>query len=545
MTSHKTFTIARRQLLKKGMTASGVLGAGALLSPYSSLLAQDSRYADTSRTVRTQHGRMSGLTFDNGNVNAFYGIPYGRTTAGAGRFQLALPPESWSGVKEMNSVGNRCPQNHDAEGMISEIFALDRREPMSEDCLNINVFTPALDRRERPVMVWFHGGGYSSGSGNWILYDGKNLAQTQDVVVVTVTHRLNAFGHLNLGELLGEEFSDSGNAGIMDCVAVLQWVRDNIENFGGNPDNVTLFGQSGGAGKVSTLLAMPEASGLFHKAIAMSGANVQAISEDAATENAERFLTALGIERNQFSRIVNYPWQQMLSTFLNTPGMNFGPVMDGNHLPRHPFSPDASPLAANIPLMMGTTEHESYFFPGQPIENIDDAELLSRVKQVTDANDQDAQNVINVYRDGRPGVNNVKLYHIINSDSSFSPRVYTQLELKSDQGAAPVWKYFFSWQSRVREGRLGAYHCIDIPFAFNNVDECASMLGADEGRYALASRMSGTFAQFARTGNPNIELLPQWDPFERTRRAMMRMDNTPELLINAWQKERDALSKIG
>ena len=532
--------LSRRSLLKSSL----ITGSGMMMANPAALLAQDSRYADLSRTVRTASGRMQGLSYYGGSVNAFYGVPYGRTTAGAGRFQMAMDVEPWTDTQEMTSVGDRCPQATNNDGLISEIFALDRRETMSEDCLKINVFTPAADNRDRPVMVWFHGGGYTSGSGSWILYDGKNLAETQDVVVVTVNHRLNAFGHLHLAEILGEEFADSGNVGIMDCVKVLEWVRDNIENFGGNPDNVTIFGQSGGAGKVSTLMAIPAAQGLFHRAIAMSGANLQGISTDAASENAERYLTALGLAPEHFDRVVNFPWSQMLSTYLSTPGMNFGPVVDGKHLPRSPFSPDATPLSANIPLMMGSTEHETYFFPGQPIENFDDAELLSRVSQITGANESEARNLVSVYRNGRPDINNVKLFHIINSDNTFRRNVLTEAELKSDQNAAPVYKYYFSWQSRVREGRLGAYHCIDIPFAFNNVDESASMLGADESRYMLASRMSGAFAQFARTGNPNIELLPEWKPFDRNERAMMRMDKEPELLINAWAEERAALDSI-
>lgn len=538
MTVKNTFTISRRRMLQDG----AMLGGAMMLSPYAAL-AQDTRYARESRTVRSTSGRMSGLAYPGG-ANAFYGIPYGRTTAGAGRFQLAKAPDPWNGVREMTAIGDRCPQMRDATPFLSEIFALDRREPMSEDCLRINVFTPATDNRDRPVMVWFHGGGYTSGSGGWILYDGKNLAASQDVVVVTVNHRLNVFGHLDLAGILGEEFADSGNVGIMDCVAVLEWVRDNIENFGGSPDNVTIFGQSGGAGKVSTLMAMPEASGLFHRAIAMSGANLQAITQDAARETAERYLTALGLASNQFDRVVNFPWNQMLNTYLATPGLNLGPVVDGNHLPRSPFHPDATPVSRDIPLMMGSTQHETYFFPGRVIENFGDAELHDRVKQITGANDREADNLIAVYRRGRPDVNNVKLFHIINSDNAFRRSILTEAELKADQGGAPVYKYFFSWQSHVREGKLGAYHCIDIPFAFNNVDEAASMLGASQDRYRLASRMSGAFAQFARTGNPNIDDLPEWQPFDRASHAMMRMDTEPELLINPWEAEYKALDSI-
>src|SRR5688572_27702027 len=230
--------------------------------------AQDARGAGMSQPVATTAGRVRGLTRDR--VNQFYGVPYAGSTAGANRFMPPVKPAAWTGVRDCFQVKERSPQ--DPDGPISEVFSLDRREPMGEDCLALNVFTPALGSGNRPVMVWLHGGGFSGGSGNWLLYDGSNLARKEDVVVVSVTHRLNLFGFLYLADLgAGEQWANASNAGMQDIVAALAWIKENIAAFGGNPNNVTVFGQSGGGSKVTTLMAMPSARGLFHRAIAMSG----------------------------------------------------------------------------------------------------------------------------------------------------------------------------------------------------------------------------------------------------------------------------------
>ena len=257
-------------------------------------------------------------------------------------------------------VGNRSPQ--DPDGPISEVFALDRQEPMGEDCLNLNVFTPALGSGNRPVMVWLHGGGFSGGSGNWLLYDGTNLARKEDVVMVSVTHRLNLFGFLYLADLGGgEKWANASNAGMQDIVAALAWIKDNIAAFGGNPNNVTVFGQSGGGSKVTTLMAMPSAKGLFHRAIAMSGAQVRGATRENATRGAEQFLAKLGLKPNQLDRLEQFTWKQLQEAYFAEPTdsrSRDGPVVDGRSLPRDQWYPDAPAVSADVPLMMGSTETE-------------------------------------------------------------------------------------------------------------------------------------------------------------------------------------------
>src|SRR5687768_1299204 len=297
--------IGRRELLGYGSLAA----AGLLIDMFGRpLLAQDARGLATSAPVATAHGRVRGLV--RYGVNQFYGVPYGASTAGANRFMPPVKPAAWTGVRDCFQVGTRSPQ--DPDGPISEVFALDRREPMGEDCLAINVYTPGLGAGNRPVMVWLHGGGFSGGSGNWLLYDGTNLARKEDVVVVSVNHRLNLFGFLHLAGLgAGEKWSRASNAGMLDIVAALQWVKENISGFGGNPGNVTVFGQSGGGGKVTTLMAMPAAKGLFHRAIAQSGSALRGTNREAATRGAEQFLTKLGLKSHQLDQLQQMPWEKV------------------------------------------------------------------------------------------------------------------------------------------------------------------------------------------------------------------------------------------
>lgn len=534
---HKSLN--RRSFLRTGVISAtaGVLAGSSCLN----VLAQDIRLAGISGIVETRSGKMSGIRFD-GDVDAFYGIPYAAPTGGNARFMKPAKPALWRGVREMTSVANRSPQ--DTIGPLTEVESLDRRETMGEDCLNLNVFTPGSDGNNRPVMVWLHGGGFSSGSGGWLLYDGTNLARSQDVVVVTVNHRLNVFGYLHLAELGGEKYADSGNAGMLDIIAALQWVRDNIAAFGGDPGSVTIFGQSGGGGKVSTLLAMPEAKGLFHKAIAMSGSNVRGTPMAQGTEIAERLLAALELRPNQLDRLQAMPMQQLLDTFLGMRGLRMAPVVDGLHLPRDPFYPDAPGLSTDIPMLLSTTEHEVNFSAGTPLDDFDNSSLQQRVKQTIGTSDNKAKELIDVYRTGRPDISNVELFQILASDNSFRRGVMTQAALKADQHAAPVYMYYFRWNSSVRQGRLRAYHCLDIPFVFNNIDECAAMTGAGQDRYVLATKMSAAFASFARTGDPNHAGLPHWSAFTTEQRATMIMDKETHLVNDPYGDERRALYAI-
>ncbi|HET8696307.1 MAG TPA: carboxylesterase family protein, partial [Gammaproteobacteria bacterium] len=413
----------RRSFLGSSLAAASLLAGGPRA------WAQDIRLAKATRAVDTTAGKIEGVMLDGG-VNAFYGVPYAASTAGKNRF---LPPQKlapWTGVKETKLVGHRSPQ--DFVGPITEVEALDRTETQGEDCLNLNVFTPALGRGDRPVMLWLHGGGFTSGSGNWLLYDGARLARSQDVVVVPVTHRLNVFGYLYLEELGGEQFKGASNVGMLDIVAALEWVRDNIANFGGNPGNVTIFGQSGGGGKVGALLGMPAAKGLFHRAIGMSGAFPRGVPKARATETAQKFMAALGVKT--VDEMAALPMERVRDVGVATRGLALSPCVDGHSLPADPFEPKASALCADVPLMMSNTEHEVNFFPTTPLDPIDDTDLHARVKEALKADDAAAKEVVALYKEHRPKASNVELYQIIASNNTMHVGVKEQTERKAEQG---------------------------------------------------------------------------------------------------------------
>ncbi len=498
-------------------------------------------FADTPKpgaTVDTTSGKIRGLARDK--VQAFRGVPYGASTAGTRRFMPPAKPESWTGIKETFEWGLEAPQGPHTE--IPEVAATIPKQGISEDCLHLNVWTTGFGRNDkRPVMVWLHGGGFTSGSGSYTMYDGANLARKHDVVTVSLNHRLNSFGFAYLAEIGGAKFADASNAGMLDIVMALQWVRDNIAAFGGDPNNVTIFGQSGGAGKVSTLLAMPPAKGLFHRAIIQSGSNVLGISRSDATKSAQTLMTKLGVKTAEDLQKVSV--DQLVMATLNTPGLRLGPVVDGRSLPGDPFDPTAPAMSADVPVLTGTTETEVTFFPTTQMDPIDDATLLARVKQAARANDDQAKALIDLYKKGRPGVSNIDVALIVASDNQFRPGVLTQAELKSAQ-KAPVYMYYFTWRSPVRDGKLKAFHTLDIPFALENVDEAKSMTGTGQDRYALQDKMSAAWTTFARTGNPNHKGLPNWPAFNATQRATMILNNQCKVVNDPNGPERVALAAL-
>jgi len=527
--------ISRRTLLQGTVSASLLLGSSVSLTA----AAQDLRKAAPTAEVKTTAGSLRGVIQQG--VNAFFGVPYAEPAVGKLRFAAPVRVKPWTGVRDAIHIGTRSPQDALAGlGVLPEVFALDRAEPMGEDCLSINVWTPALGNGNRPVMVWLHGGGFTSGSGGWLLYDGARLASSQDVVVVTVNHRLNIFGHLYLAGLGGDEYADSGNAGLLDIVAVLQWVRDNISAFGGNADNVTVFGQSGGAGKVCNLLALESAKGLFHRAIAMSGAALTAMKPEQATAQAERLLSQLGLQKNQVSRLREMPMEQLRDAYAAAPGLAMGPVVDGKHHKRDPFTPDAPAMSKDIPLMLGSTEHEVNFFRNTPVEPIDDATLETLLMQATRRDAVAVASLLATYKSEFGNRPNAEMNQIIASDN-FRRGVIATGALKSAQGGAPVYMYYFNWKSAARDGKLGAYHCLDIPFAFDNVDVGAAMTGAGQDRYELAARMSTAFANFARSGNPNHAGLPTWPAYDDVTRATMFFNANPAVVNNPFPASRKAL----
>ncbi len=528
---------------RRAFLGHGSLAAGALITPNLRHLWAAPKADTTGSVVEIATGKIRGAMQDK--VHAFKGIPYSASTEGAARFLPPAKPQPWGGVRDALEFGPASPQV--PSNLIPESMAQQPKSDGagSEDCLHLNVWTPALATGKRPVMVWYHGGGYSAGSANWAMYNGGNLAARHDVVVVTVNHRLNVFGYLYLAELGSEKYTRASNVGMLDIVASLEWVRDNIAAFGGDPANVTIFGQSGGGGKVSTLLAMPAAKGLFHRAIAMSGSNVKGISRDRATEGAKAFLSQLGLKPNQVGELQKLPESRLLEAMRAVQGLQLGPVVDGKTLPSAPFDPVAPSLTANVPLMIGSTETEVTWNNSVNFDPLDDAALHNRIKQNLKVDDAAADRLIAVYKHGRPHASNLDLFFIMTTDASnFRTGTDTEAERKAALGKAPVFKYYFQWYSPVREGKLRSYHTLDIPFVFENVDIAQSMVGNGPDRYPLADKMSAAWAAFARSGNPNHKGIPKWQPFTEAQRATMIFNNECKAVNDPYREERLARKEL-
>jgi len=507
---------------------------------------QETENAEPSPVVETTAGKIRGVR--TGKVCIFKGVPYGASTAGARRFLPPTKPEPWPGVRDAVTLGHRSPQS--ASTLIPEVAALDLQEPAGEDCLVLNVWTAGPgEASKRPVMVWLHGGGYTAGSGGYVLYDGANLASKHDVVVVTLNHRLNVFGFLYLPEIGGGKYASASNVGMLDIVTALEWVRDNIAGFGGDPANVTLFGQSGGGGKVSTLMAMPSAKGLFHRAVVESASAIKGVPRADATKSAAEYMAKLGLKEGDVDDLQKLSVDQLVVGMGSAGGapnssLRLAPVVDGHTLPTDPFDPVAPEISSSVPLLIGSVETEVTFFRGQQLDPIDDADLRTRVKQAAHADDAKVDHLIAAYRKGRPGFSNIDLYLILASDVAFRQGVLTEAERKAAAGKAPAYMYYFTWRTPVRDGKLKTLHTLEIPFVFGNVDLAKSMTGSGEDRYALEDKISTAWVAFARSGNPNHKSLPHWPAFNETQRATMVLNNECKVVNDPNGEERLALRAV-
>ncbi|MGH8258956.1 MAG: carboxylesterase/lipase family protein, partial [Steroidobacteraceae bacterium] len=516
-----------------------------LASPASPASPEDSAQGSSGSIVETAAGKIRGG--HAGGVAYFKGVHYGASTAGAARFQPPVKVEPWTGVRDALHLGTRAPQG--PSGLIPEVAAVDDSDqPIGEDCLCLNVWTPRPGHAgKRPVMVWLHGGGFSSGSGGFKIYDGTHLAAKHDVVVVTVNHRLNAFGFLFLPDIGGARYAQASNVGMLDIVLALEWVRDNAAAFGGDPGNVTIFGQSGGGAKVSTLMAMPAAQGLYHRAIVMSGSSIDGVARDAANESTAAFLSSLGLPRNAagVEKLQSLSMEQVLAAAdARNRAFRMAPVVDGRTLPANPFDPVAPRMSAGVPLLVGSTQDEVGFFNGFPLDPISEAELAPRLKGVLHADDATVRRVIEAYRKDQPGIAPIDIVDEVASDMFAWTHALMQAERKAALGAAPVFMYYFKWESPVRGGKLKAFHTLDIPFVFDNVDVARSMTGTGRDRYALERRMSSAWAAFARNGNPNTPELPHWPAFDSRRRATLFLDDTCGVVEDPRRDERLVLTPL-
>lgn len=498
-----------------------------------SVPASDTAILASSSTavVQTAQGQVAGYV-QNG-VYTYKGIPYAK----AQRFQPPVQADSWEGIRSCRQYGPVSPQAERSGWGNDEIaFAFDWNDGVQgEDCLRLNIWTPATDSGKRPVMVWLHGGGYSAGSGQELpSYDGTSLAATEDVVVVTVNHRLNVLGFLDLSAY-GEKYAKSGNAGMLDIVASLKWVKDNIAAFGGDPDNVTIFGQSGGGGKVTTLLAIPCAKGLFHKAIVQSGSMLRTMEAKYSRKIGVETVKNLGLDASSIDRIAQVPYKELLAagekaiakvrTQAEKDGaasfiFGWAPTVDGDVLPTQPFDPQAPVISADIPMIIGTTRLEftmTTYVPAMRNISKEDA-----VKFLEGKYGDGTARFLELFAKAYPGYRTADL---LDADFDFRPGAVEQALRKSLQGGAPVYMYMFNWESPVLDGILRSTHCMEIPFVFNNADRHASMTGGGAQALELASKMSHCWAEFARSGKPSAEGLPQWEPFEAEKRATMFFDN--------------------
>lgn len=558
----------RRRFIKTiGTGSAGIAASAAAVSaaPAAAKAREGSRandgqlllIGDNIAVTDTQYGKVRGYILRG--IHHFLGMPYGADTSGANRFMPPQKPKAWTGVRPAIWWGNSAPQNMDnryanAYGSFRDHWNYD---DVSEDCLRINVFTPGMkDGKKRPVMFWIHGGGFVNGNGiEHDGYSGENFARFGDAVFCSINHRLGALGFCNLAGVGGEKFAASGNAGMLDIVAALEWVRDNIANFGGDPDNVTIMGQSGGGAKVCTLMAMPSAKGLFHKAVALSG-SARRSGEKAASEALgaavvkEARLTAADIGKLQ-----SMPWKEFYAIATKAqqslartagPGImrGFSPVVDGTVLPQHPFDPAGAPMAANIPLIISSTQNEqSPSWTDSSLEAVTMDVVVDRLKARAGFGagfGDKAKEVVDSYAKAFPNLKPVEIWSLVSSNRQ---AVVALADVKSKQPAG-VYVDWFTWQPPLFDNRMRAFHCVDICFWYYNTDLMLSHTGGGPRPKALATKMAGALLQFMKTGNPNGPGLPKWPRYTPEKGETMIFDDVCRVENDPDREARKALPAL-
>jgi para-nitrobenzyl esterase len=481
-----------------------------------------------TEAVPTTNGPVRGYLEDG--LKVFKGLRYGASPVGLARFKPPALPAPWRTPVDALAYGAPAIQSGLAPGerRSSPADPPAPDEPASsEDCLFLNVWTPGLDAAKRPVMVWLHGGGFANGSGGAAMYDGGNLARQGDAVLVTVNHRLNVFGYLHLGDVFGPEYAQSGVAGMLDIVQALEWVADNIAAFGGDPANVTIFGESGGGWKVSLLMAMPAARGLFAKAIIQSGPGLTAKPKSEADAIARQLLEKLGVDKPE--ALAALSTEVISKTSVELPGEAmrlYTPVLDGTAIPRDPFEPDASPLNADVPVLIGTNKDENTLFLfTHPRFGEFDKDDIAKLAQVMVGDRGEA--LVAALRAAFPDYDDTHIFAAVGTATGMWGNSVKLAERKAEQGAAPAYMYLLTWETPVAKGRLRCPHAVEIPLVFDNVEKARNFVGRGEGPEELARQMSAAWLAFARTGDPGW---PAYDAGSRATKIFdleSRVENDP------------------
>jgi para-nitrobenzyl esterase len=541
----------RRKFIQNlGAGAAGItLGSSAITltsatspSPYANKEDEDGQIlfiGDNIALADTKYGKVKGYQLRG--INVFLGIPYGADTSGANRFMPPEKPAPWPGVFPAVWWGNSAPQNMDNKYANAYSSFADHwnYDDVSEDCLRINVWTPSLtDGKKRPVMVWLHGGGFTAGNGiEQDGYGGENLSRKGDIVFCSLNHRLGALGFTNLAGVGGEKFTASGNVGMLDIVAALEWVRDNISGFGGDPGNVTIMGQSGGGAKVTTITAMPSAKGLFHKAVVLSGAGVKSGEKEYSEKLGSYVLKEAGLKPSEIDKLQQLSWQEYFAVANraaakldaeigpSTGGMRrgFSPVVDGVFLPQHPYFPEASPVAAGVPMIICTTFNEQS--PSRTDATLETITLDGVKEKLKERYKDKTGEIVDAYAKAFPEKKPVEIWSMVVSNRQSA---ITLANAKSKQ-SAPVYLAWFGWQPPLFDNRMRAFHCSDICFWYYNTDVMLTHTGGGARPRKLSEKMSSSLLKFMRTGDPNGGGLPQWPKYGSQKGETMVLNDVPEV----------------
>jgi para-nitrobenzyl esterase len=503
---------------------------------------------DSIAVAKTEFGPIRGFVLRD--IFQFLGVPYGADTSGKNRFMPPQKPTSWSEIKPCVWWGNTAPQIMEKRYSNQYASFVDHwnYDDVSEDCLKLNVWTPALDAKKRPVIVWLHGGGFTNGNAiEQDGYHGENLARLGNVVFVSINHRLGPFGYSHLKAAGGHALS--GNVGNLDMVAALEWVKQNISNFGGDAGNVTIIGQSGGGAKVTCLMNMPSAKGLFHKAVALSGSSLGGVNKEYAEKLGVKILEEAGLKMGEFEKLQGIPWREYIDIAnravdkmaeeakkMKIMRGGFSPVADGVSMSDQPFFSDPSHFSANIPLMINTNFHEQS--PSRTDASLELITFEGVVDKIKGRFGDDSAKIVAAFQKNFPKAKPIEVWALILSNRKGA---VAAADAKFSQGKAPVFLSWFGWQPPLFDGRMRAFHCDDICFWFYNTDLMLTHTGGGKRPKALSTKMATYFLNFARTGNPNGAGLPKWNAYTQEKGETMLLDDVCQMAFNPDAEARKAL----